>query len=74
MLRYLKQHLVNKTHPKKLGGQSAITQELEIYIVKTLDSLTNSEIDGFGVRCLVKAYLHQKISQIIYLSTTSGIY
>ena len=39
-----------------------MSQELEVYIVTPLDSLTNWKIpfDGFGVRCLVKAYLDQE--------------
>ena len=47
---------LNKTHLEKPGGQSALSQELEVYIVTSLDSLTNWKIpfDGFGVRCLVK--------------------
>ena len=45
-----------------------MSQELEVYIVTSLDSLTNWKIpfDGFGVRCLVKAYLDQEKLQIKY--------
>ena len=54
--------------PKKLGVQSALSQELEVYIVTSLDPLTNWKIpfDGSGVRCLVKAYLDQEKLQIKY--------
>ena len=54
--------------PKKTWGQSALSLELENNIVKSLDCLTNWKIpfDGFGVRCLVKAYLDQEKLQIKY--------
>ena len=39
-----------------------MSHELEVYIVTSLDSLTNWKIsfDGFSVRYLVKAYLDQE--------------
>ena len=50
---------INKTHKKKSGGQNALSDNLESYIVKTLDLLTTWKVpfDGYGVRCLVKSYL-----------------
>ena len=50
---------INKTHEKKSGGQNALSDNLESYIVKTLDLLTTCKVpfDGYGVRCLVKSYL-----------------
>ena len=45
-----------------------MSQELEVYIVTSLDSLANWKIpfDGFGVSCLVKAYLDQEKLKIKY--------
>ena len=45
-----------------------MSPQLENYIVKSLDCLTNWKIlfDDFGVRCLVKAYLDQEKLQIKY--------
>ena len=45
-----------------------MSQELEVYIVTSLDSLANWKIpfDGFGVSCLVKAYLDQEKLRIKY--------
>ena len=50
---------INKTHEKKSGGQNALSDNLESYIVKTLDLMTTWKVlfDGYGVRCLVKSYL-----------------
>lgn len=45
-----------------------MSQELEIYIAKSLDYLTNWKVafDGFGVRCLIKAYIDEEKLQITY--------
>ena len=62
---------VNKAHPKKLGGGGVGV----VSIVPGIGSLhlhhqtlTNWKIpfDGFGVGCLVKAYVDQEILQIKY--------
>lgn len=50
---------INKTHEKKSGGQNALSENLELYIVKTLDLLRTLKVQfaGDGIRWLVKWYL-----------------
>ena len=48
---------INKTCKKKSGGQNALADNLESYIVKTLDLLTTWKVpfDGYGVRWTMKS-------------------
>ena len=39
---------INKTHEKKSGGQNALSENLELYIVKTLDLLRTLKVQFAG--------------------------
>ena len=57
---------INNFHPKTSGEQTALQDNLEEHILNSLDLLTDWKVpfDGFGVRCLVKAYLDKKCDTV----------
>ena len=57
---------INNLHPKTSGEQTALQDNLEEHILNSLDLLTDWKVpfDGFGVRCLVKAYLDKKCDTV----------
>ena len=57
---------INNFHPKTSGEQTVLQDNLEEHILNSLDLLTDWKVpfDGFGVRCLVKAYLDKKCDTV----------
>ena len=51
---------INNFRPKKHGGQTSLSQELEEVLVKSLDQLTDSKVsfDGYDIQCLVQSYFN----------------
>ena len=49
---------INNFHPKKLGGQTALSNEFEEVLVKSLDQLTDWKVsfDGYDIRWLMQSY------------------
>ena len=65
----------NKAPEKKYGGQNALSDNLESYIVKILDWLTtwNVPFDGYGVKYQVKSYLDdEKLNMKIFKNSFPG--
>ena len=56
---------INNFHPKKHGCQTALSNEFEEVLVKSLDQLTDWKVpfDGYDIRCLVQCYC---LSQWVY--------